>query len=293
MELTGKTAFITGGASGIGLAFARQCAGHGATVLLADIEDAALAAAASGLRDMGAKVGTYRLDVSDRANYEAVVDAVMAEYGAPYLLFNNAGVAWKAPASIATPSDWEWLVKVNILGLGYGISLIVPKMVDAGVGGYVVNTGSISGLLTPVGTASVYAMTKHAVVAISEALAHELRGCGIHVAVVCPGQVATNIINSDRNLASGVAGASISQAGPEERAFSSSMVARGLSPDDVASRTFKALEEKRTYVITHPEYKDDIIVRHRQIENAITGAPETDVDLLALVKSMITLEPLT
>ncbi|KAE9412609.1 hypothetical protein Angca_004613, partial [Angiostrongylus cantonensis] len=193
MNLEGKVAFITGGASGIGLALAKASVAQGAVTLIADIDEAALATAAEGLRAAGGTVGTYRLDVSDRHQYQSVVDAVVAEFGAPYLLFNNAGVAWKAPAAQATPTDWEWMTKVNILGLGYGLSLFVPRMIDAEAGGYVVNTGSISGLITTVGVTAVYGMTKHAVVAISEALAHELRGYGIHVAVICPGQVATNI----------------------------------------------------------------------------------------------------
>ncbi len=293
MDIEGETAFITGGASGIGLALARRCAALGATVLLADIEEAALDRAAADLRRAGATVKTYRLDVSDRKNYEDVATRVLDAFGPPHLLFNNAGVAWKGPASQALPDDWEWIVKVNVLGLGYGVALFVPKMIQAGRGGYVVNTGSITGLITAVGAAAVYGMTKHAVVAISEALAHELRPHGLHVAVVCPGQVATNIGNADRNLISGVSREGLSSALPGEREFTNQSIAQGLSPDDVAARVFEALEQKRTYVVTHPEYKDEVILRHRQIENAITGRPETDVQLLAMAKAMFALSPLT
>lgn len=293
MNIKGKTAFITGAASGIGFAFARRCARDGAIVLMADIEEKALEAAADALRETGASVATYVLDVSDRAAYQAVADRVLAQYGAPYMLFNNAGVAWKAPAAQAKPGDWEWMVKVNILGTGYGISMFVPAMTDADQGGYIVNTGSITSFLTAVGTAAVYGATKHMIVAVSEALAHELRDYGIHVAVVCPGQVATRIGDADRNVTAGVDKAEISEAIDAERQFTKSMVAQGLAPDEVADQVFAALAEKRTYVITHGEYRDEIISRHRQIEKAIPDTTATDVALLEMARFMLNLQPLT
>ena len=293
MNIEGKAAFITGAASGIGFAFAKRCAAQGAIVLMADIEEKALEMAATELRAAGATVKTYSLDVSDRKAYQAVADAVLAEFGAPYMLFNNAGIAWKAPAASATPGDWEWMVKVNVLGTGYGISMFVPAMTDANQGGYIVNTGSITSLLTTVGTPAVYGATKHMIVAISEALAHELRDYGIHVAVVCPGQVATRIGDADRNVTAGVNKDEISEAIDAERQFTKSMVSQGLDPDEVANQVFTALVEKRTYVITHGEYKDDIISRHRQIENAIPNTTATDVPLLEIARAALNLQPLT
>lgn len=292
MELRGKTAFITGGASGIGLALAERCTRQGMTVLIADIEQAALHTAAGALRAAGAQVGTYVLDVSDLDQYKAVAASVLADHGAPYLLINNAGIAWKAPASGATPEDWRWTISVNVLGTGYGLSLFVPAMIASGAKGYILNTASITGLITSPGTSAVYSASKHAVLAISETLAHELRPHGIGVAVLCPGSVATNITDADRNAPRGLA-AGISSAQPAERAFTRSFVGNGLSAQAVADQAFAALAEGRFYVITHPEYREEIETRHRQIEAAIRGEPASDVGLLTLAKQMLNLQLLT
>ncbi|WP_158257998.1 SDR family NAD(P)-dependent oxidoreductase [Sphingopyxis lindanitolerans] len=293
MQLRGKTAFITGAASGIGLAIAEKCAAEGMKLLIADIAADALAAAAEALRASGAEVATYRLDVSDLDTYRAVAEAVLAEHGAPFLLVNNAGVAWKAPASAATPEDWRWTVSVNILGVGYGLSLFVPAMIASGEQGYVVNTASVTGLITSPGTSAVYAATKHAVLAISETLAHELRPHGLHVAVLCPGSVATNITDADRNLPDHVSHDGLTSAEESERAFTRQFVGNGLPPAAVADQLFAALAERRFYVITHPEYREEIETRHRQIEAAIRGEPASDVGLLAMAKQILNLQPLT
>ncbi|MCP3734282.1 SDR family NAD(P)-dependent oxidoreductase [Sphingomonas sp. RP10(2022)] len=293
MDMHGKTAFITGGASGIGLAIAQRCAAEGMTLLIADIEEGALAGAAATLRAEGATVFTYRLDVADLDRYRAVAAAVIADHGAPFLLVNNAGIAWKAPASAATPEDWRWTISVNVLGLGYGLSLFVPAMIAGGQGGYVLNTASITGLIVSPGGSAVYSASKHAVVAISETLAHELRPHGIHVAVLCPGSVATNITDADRNLPADLTPDALSSAAAEERAFTRSFVDNGIAPAAVADQAFAALAERRFYVVTHPEYRDEIETRHRQIEAAVRGEPASDVALLAMAKQVLNLQPLT
>ncbi|BEV01141.1 SDR family NAD(P)-dependent oxidoreductase [Novosphingobium olei] len=293
MDLRGKAAFITGGASGIGLALTKRCAAEGMTILLADIEQGALLSAAQSLRGEGVKVFTYILDVGNLDQYREVANSVLSEHGAPHLLINNAGVAWKAPASGATPEDWRWMVSVNVLGTGYGISLFVPAMIDSGQQGYVINTASITGLITSPGTSAVYSATKHAVLAVSETLAHELRPHGIHVSVLCPGSVATNITEADRNLPAEVERSAITAAAEEERAFTRSFVSNGIASDAVADQAFAALAERRFYVITHPEYREEIETRHRQIEAAIEGEPASDVGLLQFAKQMLNLQPLT
>lgn len=292
MEFRGKTAFITGGASGIGLALAERCAAEGMRLLLADIEEQALNAAAETLRAQGTEVAIYLLDVSDLDQYRAVAASVLADYGAPFLLINNAGVAWKAQASTATPEDWRWTIGVNVLGTGYGLSLFVPAMIASGARGCVLNTASITGLITSPGTSAVYSASKHAVLSISETLAHELRPHGMQVTVLCPGSVATNITDADRNMPKGVNPVSLTSAGPEEREFTRSFVSNGIAASSVAEQAFAALAEGRFYVITHPEYREEIENRHRQIEAAVRGDPASDVGLLALAKQMLNLQPL-
>ena len=294
MELNGKTAFITGAASGIGFAFAERCASEGMTLLLADLEEDRLKQVVSDFNAKGTKAEAYVLDVSDPEAYKRVATEVLNAYGAPYILFNNAGIARGGTgASTATIDDWRWTVKVNILGVGYGLSLFVPKMIESGAKGYIVNTGSITGLLTSPGGAAIYGMSKHAVVAISEALTHEVRPHGMHVTVLCPGSVATNIVDQERTIPKGVDASKVSIGDPALVEYTKQYVSEGLKPEDVIARTFKAMEERRTYVVTHPEYKDDVILRHRMIEDAIVGEPETDVTLLATSKALLNLKPLT
>lgn len=293
MELHGKSAFITGGASGIGLAVAQKCAAGGMRLLIADIEEGALATAADALRGLGAEVVAFQLDVSDLDRYRAVAAEVISEHGAPFLLVNNAGVAWKAPASAATPEDWRWMVSVNVLGVGYGISLFVPAMIESSAQGYVINTASVTGLITSPGSSAVYASTKHSVLAISETLAHELRPHGIHVSVLCPGSVATNITDADRNVPGNVSREGLSMAEAAEREFTRAFVSQGVASERIAEQAFAALRERRFYVITHPEYREEIETRHRQIEAAIRGEPGSDVALLAMAKQMLNLQPLT
>jgi NAD(P)-dependent dehydrogenase (short-subunit alcohol dehydrogenase family) len=262
-------------------------------VLASDINQTALSETLALISKAGGKGEGFRLDVGDLDAYRAIAKSILTSYGARYLLANNAGVAWSAPAASATAEDWRWLVSVNVLGVGYGLSLFVPEMIKAGRGGYVLNTGSITGLITPPGTAAVYAMTKHAVVSISETLAHELRPHGIGVAVLCPGSVATAIADADRNVADGVSKEALTVANEAERTFTRHFVANGLKPSALVDAAFDALSEGRVYVITHPEYRLEIETRHREIEGAIRGEPASDVELLAFARAQLALKPLT
>lgn len=295
MDFEGKLAFITGGASGIGLALAKACAEKGMRVLVTDIEEPALDSAAKVLSAAGGEIITRVLDVSDRQAYAVLSAEVLDEYGAPYLLFNNAGIATSGPAASATPDDWQWLVSVNILGVGYGLSYFVPDMIASGQGGCVINTASITGLLTSPGTPSLYGMTKHAVLAITETLTHELRNHNMHAVAICPGSVNTHITRSERIRPDSITENDLSaqHVSAEERALTQQFVDQGLTPEDVAARVFKAIEEKRTYVVTHPEYKDEIVKRHRMIEDSISGKPEGDVELIAIANALLQLQPLT
>ncbi|MBZ6377302.1 hypothetical protein B5C34_05610 [Pacificimonas flava] len=291
-NLDGMTAFITGGASGIGFALAKECASRGMTVLLADIEAAELETARAKLEAQGARAFAYRLDVSDKDQYREVAAAVLAEHGAPYMLFNNAGVGGGGSAALGKIGDWEWTVQVNILGVAYGLSLFVPAMIESGQRGYVVNTASLAGLITAPFGMAIYTMTKHAVVSLTESLAHELREHDMHAAVICPGRVSTRIYADDRNRPGAHRDGDFTPRDPALRDVSKAMLADGLPPEELAARTFVALEERRTYVITHSEYRESVAARHRQIEAAMRGEPDTDADIIALGQAERRLEPL-
>lgn len=293
MKLSGKTTFITGAASGIGLAFSEKCAEAGMTLLLADLEAARLNLVVQNFKKKGVDVHGYVLDVADLEAYKQVAGQVIKDHGAPYVLFNNAGVARGGNgASSATADDWRWVVNVNILGVGYGLSLFVPKMIESGAKGHVINTSSITGLITAPGTSAVYSMSKHAVLAISESLAHEVRPHGMHVTVLCPGSVATSIVDQNRMVPEGISADNLTVGDPALVEYTKQFVSEGLSPSYVVDCVFEAMEEKRTYVITHPEYRSEVVLRHRMIEDAITGKPATDVELLATSKALLNLQPL-
>ncbi|MBR1202957.1 MULTISPECIES: SDR family NAD(P)-dependent oxidoreductase [unclassified Bradyrhizobium] len=292
MELSGKLAFITGAASGIGLALTRECVAHGMKVIMTDVETPVLERAADELSAGGFDVVARQLDVTNRVQYEAVAAETLEQFGAPYALFNNAGVAWGAAASTAKIEDWTWLINVNILGVANGLTLLLPAMISARHGGYVVNTGSITGLMTCPDGAAIYSMTKHAVVAMSETLAHELRDHDIHVTVICPGAVATSISHADRNRPAGALGAGLTEPREGTRERTREYLSRGLPPAEIARRTFAAMQEKRFYMISHHEYRGAVEMRCAQILNAMQGEPDTDKESLAAARAARPMTPL-
>ena len=193
MEFSGKTAFVTGAANGIGLGICRALARNGVNLVLADIEQAALEKARSELAAFNVRTRAIEVDVSDAAAYERAADQAEAEFGNIHFLFNNAGIVMgPKPLWEVTPEQWEWILGVNIGGVINGIRTLVPRMMAHGEAGHVVNTASIGGLqVNPKLRNGSYAMTKYAVVAASEALAFNLEGSNLGVSVLCPALVAT------------------------------------------------------------------------------------------------------
>ena len=206
-ELAGKVAVITGGASGIGLATARRLARDGARLVLADVERPALEEAAREIGALGAEVLAVPTDVGERADVERLAEETYARFGAAHLLFNNAGVALFGGIETMRHEDWEWLIRVNLWGVIHGIESFVPRMVEGGEGGHIVNTASFAGLVPNQGL-GVYCTTKYAVVGLSEVLYRDLSGYGIGVSVLCPMVVETRISSCERNRPAELGGGS-------------------------------------------------------------------------------------
>ncbi|WP_326649056.1 MULTISPECIES: SDR family NAD(P)-dependent oxidoreductase [unclassified Streptomyces] len=206
MELTaGQVAVVTGAASGVGLAMARRFAADGLKVVLADVEEKALSAAADELTGEGARVLARTVDVSDRASLFALADAAYRTFGAVHVLCNNAGVGSGAEGRMweHEPNDWKWAFAVNVWGVFHGIQAFVPRMIESGEPGHVVNTSSGDGGIAPLPTASVYAVTKAAVVTMTESLYAHLKAehARVGASVLFPGphMLRTGLWESHRN----------------------------------------------------------------------------------------------
>ncbi len=202
-ELRDKVAVVTGGASGIGLAMARALLAEGMAVVLADIEEGALDRAVSDLSSSGERVQGIRTDVSDIDSVQALADAVYRDHGACHLLCNNAGVgAPSAKVWETTPNDWRWVFGVNVTGVVNGILAFVPRMLEGGLEGHIVNTSSPDGPISPLPAASVYAASKAAVSTLTECLAAQLQadGAALGVSLFYPsgGLLRTGLWTADR-----------------------------------------------------------------------------------------------
>ena len=274
-ELAGKTAFVTGGASGIGFALGRALAASGMKVMLADIERDALAAAVKTLRDGGYDAHSVLCDVADVASIERAATACFAAFGKVHVVCNNAGVGGGSGIDdIESLETWRWVLDVNLMGVLHGIRAFLPHMLAHGEGGHIVNTASMAGLQSGLGF-SAYATSKFAVVAMSEGLAKEVATLGIGVTVLCPGFVRTRIWESGRNRQARYGPARP----PDPASTAGKLLAHlaergraGLDPDDVAAQTLAAIRANELYVFTHPEMRDEVDERFAAITAAFDKA---------------------
>jgi len=257
-ELTGRTAVITGAASGLGRAMAERMAAEGMQLVLADIEAARLVEVADGLTAHGATVITEHVDVSRADDIERLADAAFARFGAIHVLCNNAGVVKRARAWDLTVDDWAWVLGVDLWSVIHAVRAFVPRMLDGGEGGHIVNTASMSGLL-PIPNLSAYSVAKAGVVALSEALQLDFDAVGarIGVSVLCPGYIATRITESERNRP-----AELTNAAPIPAvARTTAGVTATMDAADVALEVVDAIRSDRFWILTHDDYRAVIQAR--------------------------------
>jgi NAD(P)-dependent dehydrogenase (short-subunit alcohol dehydrogenase family) len=261
-ELEGRVAVVTGGASGIGRAMAELFARERAKVVVADVDERALAAVVESIRARDGVALGVRTDVTDLASVEALAATVFNSFGKVNVLCNNAGVALWGGLESATHRDWQWVLGVNLWGVIHGVEAFVPRMVASKEPGHIVNTASMAGLVATRGL-GVYNTSKYAVVGLSETLAKDLRPYRIGVSVLCPMGVATQIRESARNRPAGLANAAPSAAEPVE------LMGRTLAPAAVADMVLAAIRANRLYVITHEEGLQALRRRHERLEQAV------------------------
>ena len=262
LELSGRTAVVTGGASGIGRALALAFTRAGARVVVADVDEPGMADVVSTVRGMGGEAIAVRTDVSELAQVQALADRAFTSFGKVHVLCNNAGVALWGGLETASHRDWQWVLGVNLWGVIHGVEAFVPRMIAQKEPGHIVNTASMAGLIASQGL-GIYNTSKYAVVGLSETLAKDLRPYGIGVSVVCPLGVDTRIVDSERNRPHALRNDTAELGAPTP------LIGRTLAPEAVADMVLAAVRDNRLYVITHEEALEPLRRRFQRMEQAI------------------------
>ncbi|MEN9418736.1 MAG: hypothetical protein RI988_2356 [Pseudomonadota bacterium] len=281
-EFAGGVAVITGAASGFGLEASRIAAREGMRVVMADVQADALERAAGDVREGGAEVLAFRLDVSRAAEVEALASATLERFGTPTFVFNNAGVGAGGLIWEHSLKDWEWVVGVNLMGVAHGVRVFTPLMLEAAAAdpqwrGHIVNTASMAGLLNPPNM-GVYNVTKHAVVSLSETLYQDLDlvTTQVRAHVLCPYFVPTGISSSHRNRPADLreAHARPTRSQLIAQAMSDKAVSSGrVTAAEVAQLVFDAMAADRFYVYSHPQALGSVRTR---LEDVLGGRNPTD-----------------
>jgi len=253
-DIAGRTAFITGGAAGIGLGVARKLLDAGAKVAIADIRQDHLDAALAALDNR--ELAGIRLDVADRDAFARAADEAEAALGPVSIVMNNAGVNLFAPIDECSYQDWDWLLGVNLHGVINGCQTFVPRMKARGDHGHIVNTASMAGFLAGPG-AGIYTTTKFAVRGLTESLRWSLVPHGIGVSCLCPGLVKSTIYESDLVRPEELKGEA-TQADGEFMARLADLHEVGMEPDEVAEAVLSGIVENRLYIFPHAEFRDEM-----------------------------------
>jgi NAD(P)-dependent dehydrogenase (short-subunit alcohol dehydrogenase family) len=260
LDFDGRAAFVSGGASGIGLGLGRALAEAGARVMLADVEENALADAVASLQ--GGNLPEVRGVVCDVRDYQAVeraAEAAIGAFGKIHIVCNNAGVGGRSGADGISLEDWRWVIDINLMGVVHGVRAFLPHLAGHGEGGHIVNTASMAGFLPGTGFGP-YTATKFAVVGLSEALHSELAPQGIGVSVLCPGWVRTRITESRRNWPREYGAPPPPRSGLIDQHIAE-LVRTGMEPSAVAALTLAAIRDNELYVFTHPHMRPPLEMR--------------------------------
>lgn len=248
-ELSGKTAFVTGGASGIGLGMVEAFLADGMNVVIADLSEPHLDEARLRLASHATATHFMRLDVADRAAMAAAADEAEAAFGKVHVLCNNAGVSSYLPMDVASYADWDWMLGVNLHGVINGIVSFLPKLRKHGEGGHIVNTASIAGLVPAPAWGGIYSTAKFAVHGLSGSLRLSVGQHGIGVTVVCPGATKSNIRQSEQLRPHKYASAA------HQKAPMPALSEIGIDPLDLGRLVVAAIRRNDPYVIAHAENK--------------------------------------
>ncbi len=262
-DLAGKVAFITGGASGMGLGMARAFAGEGMKLMLADVNEARLGEVEQEFKDKGVDVATIVCDVTKLEQVNAAADATVERFGKVHVLCNNAGINVGGTYEELSQQDWDWVIAVNQLGVQYGISAFLPKIKAHGEGGHIVTTSSMAGMVNAGPGWAPYNASKFAVVVMNEVLYSELKETNIGVSVLCPGAVATNIIDAADSRPSdfGSSGDKPVIAGDVAE-----LLEHGLDPDVVGKLVLEGIQEEQFYLFTDPRMVKAVERRFERIQ---------------------------
>ena len=270
-DLQGRVAVVTGAASGIGKALALGFAAEGCRVVLADVEQEPLDAAAAEVGDSGAQALSVRTDVTDADSVEALAAATVDRFGEVHVLWNNAGVGGGGTIRNTQLVDWKWVIAVSLWGVIHGLNAFLPHLVRSG-DAHVVSTASVAGLMASPGLGP-YNAAKYGVVAIMETLHHEMAvdtEANVGVSVLCPGEVSTNIATGQRNRPehlrrSGSRRPSNDEARRRNEAIAAALAEHGKDPAEVADLVIDAIRAGRFWVLSHPHYLRDVEHRNESL----------------------------
>lgn len=266
-DFKGKTAFITGGASGIGLGLAQTFAEAGMNIVIADIEAPALRTAVSSLNARGAQALGVECDVADRQSFGSAADRAFSAFGKVHLLCNNAGVARTGPTWEIADSDWEWTIGVNLMGMIHGLQCFVPHMKAHGEPSHIVSTSSMAGMRASI-AGGPYTATKYAIVGLSEQLARELADTNIGISVFCPNNIRSNMPNNGRNRPARFGGpidARLDVRAAEHIATMQERNRVGMDPHEAGLRVKRGIENGQLFIFSHATERTVIEERFQRI----------------------------